>query len=36
MTFDAHVGEVEGRARFASFEDPDGNSLQIIEYLEEH
>ena len=30
--FDAHVGEVEGRARFATFRDPDGNPLQIIEY----
>jgi hypothetical protein len=32
VVFDAHVGEVEGRARFASFADPDGNALQIIEY----
>ncbi|MGH2635814.1 MAG: VOC family protein [Actinomycetota bacterium] len=30
--FHDHVGEVEGRLRFASFEDPDGNRLQIIEY----
>jgi predicted enzyme related to lactoylglutathione lyase len=30
--FDEHVGEVEGFARFASFRDPDGNVLQIIEY----
>jgi catechol 2,3-dioxygenase-like lactoylglutathione lyase family enzyme len=36
VTFDEHVGEVEGRARFASFEDPDGNTLQIIEYFGEH
>lgn len=33
VSFDAHVGEVEGRARFASFADPDGNALQIIEYV---
>jgi len=32
VTFDAHLGEVPGTARYASFEDPDGNSLQIIEY----
>jgi len=32
VVFDPHVGEVEGRARFASFYDPDGNALQIIEY----
>jgi CreA protein len=31
--FDEHVGEVEGLARFASFADPDGNAVQIIEYL---
>lgn len=30
--FDEHVGEVEGFARFATFRDPDGNALQIIEY----
>ena len=27
-----HDGEVEGYARFASFSDPDGNTVQIIEY----
>jgi len=27
-----HEGEVKGFARFASFADPDGNTLQIIEY----
>jgi catechol 2,3-dioxygenase len=27
-----HEGDVEGYARFASFEDPDGNAVQIIEY----
>jgi CreA protein len=30
--FDEHVGEVQGFARFASFRDPDGNAVQIIEY----
>jgi CreA protein len=33
--FDEHVGEVEGFARFASFRDPDGNAVQIIEYAAE-
>ena len=27
-------GEVPGYARYASFADPDGNSMQIIEYAE--
>lgn len=27
-----HEGDVQGYARFASFEDPDGNTVQIIEY----
>jgi catechol 2,3-dioxygenase-like lactoylglutathione lyase family enzyme len=27
-----HEGDVEGYARFASFVDPDGNSVQLIEY----
>lgn len=27
-----HEGDVEGYARFASFEDPDGNTVQLIEY----
>jgi predicted enzyme related to lactoylglutathione lyase len=31
-SFRDDVGEVEGFARFASFEDPDGNPVQIIEY----
>jgi catechol 2,3-dioxygenase-like lactoylglutathione lyase family enzyme len=31
--FDEHLGEVEGFARFALFRDPDGNPIQIIEYL---
>jgi CreA protein len=30
--FDDHVGEVPGFARFATFRDPDGNALQLIEY----
>ena len=32
--FEEHVGEVEGLARFATFRDPDGNPVQIIEYLD--
>lgn len=36
VRFDSQMGEVEGRARFASFADPDGNHLQILEYYEEH
>jgi catechol 2,3-dioxygenase-like lactoylglutathione lyase family enzyme len=31
--FDASVGEVEGFARFSTFRDPDGNPVQLIEYL---
>lgn len=27
-----HQGEVEGYARFASFHDPDENTVQLIEY----
>ena len=34
--FDPHVGEVEGLARFASFTDPDGNRMQLIEHYGEH
>jgi predicted enzyme related to lactoylglutathione lyase len=30
--FEEHLGEVEDFARFASFRDPDGNPVQIIEY----
>jgi catechol 2,3-dioxygenase-like lactoylglutathione lyase family enzyme len=30
--FDAHVGDVEGLARFATCRDPDGNPVQLIEY----
>ena len=32
VTFDAYVGEVGGSARFATFRDPDGNPVQLIEY----
>jgi catechol 2,3-dioxygenase-like lactoylglutathione lyase family enzyme len=32
--FDASVGEVAGYARFATFRDPDGNPVQIIEYAQ--
>ena len=30
--FDAFIGQVEGFARFATFRDPDGNPVQLIEY----
>ncbi len=33
VAFEEPTGEVEGFARFATFRDPDGNPLQIIEYL---
>jgi catechol 2,3-dioxygenase-like lactoylglutathione lyase family enzyme len=32
VAFDAYTGEVEGFARFATFRDPDGNPVQLIEY----
>ena len=32
--FDAYVGEVAGYARFATFRDPDGNPVQVIEYAQ--
>lgn len=32
VRFDAYTGEVEGFARFATFRDPDGNPVQLIEY----
>lgn len=32
VTFEERAGEVEGLARFATFLDPDGNRVQIIEY----
>jgi catechol 2,3-dioxygenase-like lactoylglutathione lyase family enzyme len=34
-TFDENDGEVPGRARFATLHDPDGNVVQLIQYLEE-
>jgi predicted enzyme related to lactoylglutathione lyase len=33
VRFHEHVGEVPGFARFATFEDPDGNVLSLIEYV---
>jgi catechol 2,3-dioxygenase-like lactoylglutathione lyase family enzyme len=33
LAFDEHLGEVPGYARYASFTDPDGNSMQLIEYV---
>jgi catechol 2,3-dioxygenase-like lactoylglutathione lyase family enzyme len=33
VSFEQDNGEVPGLARFASFRDPDGNVVQIIEYL---
>jgi len=30
--FHDHLGEVAGYARFRSFSDPDGNTVQLIEY----
>jgi catechol 2,3-dioxygenase-like lactoylglutathione lyase family enzyme/GNAT superfamily N-acetyltransferase len=33
VTFSPHVGEVQGYARFSSFTDPDGNTVQLIEYV---
>jgi predicted enzyme related to lactoylglutathione lyase len=33
--FEEQVGEVEGYARFATLQDPDGNRVQIIEYARE-
>jgi predicted enzyme related to lactoylglutathione lyase len=32
VVFDDHLGEVPGYARYASFADPDGNAMQLIEY----
>jgi CreA protein len=32
LVFDEHLGEVPGYARYASFTDPDGNAMQLIEY----
>jgi len=33
VRFHEHLGEVPGFARFATFEDPDGNVLSLIEYV---
>jgi catechol 2,3-dioxygenase-like lactoylglutathione lyase family enzyme len=33
VVFDGHESEVAGFARFATFHDPDGNPVQLIEYL---
>jgi catechol 2,3-dioxygenase-like lactoylglutathione lyase family enzyme len=33
VVFDGHESEVSGFARFATFHDPDGNPIQLIEYL---
>ncbi len=33
VQFEEHLGEVPGLARYASFADPDGNSMQLIEYV---
>jgi catechol 2,3-dioxygenase-like lactoylglutathione lyase family enzyme len=32
-TFEGHESEVPGSARFATLHDPDGNPVQLIEYL---
>jgi catechol 2,3-dioxygenase-like lactoylglutathione lyase family enzyme len=34
VVFDGHESEVPGSARFATFHDPDGNPVQLIEYLQ--
>jgi predicted enzyme related to lactoylglutathione lyase len=34
VPFEERVGEVESFARFATFLDPDGNRVQIIEYAQ--
>jgi predicted enzyme related to lactoylglutathione lyase len=33
VEFGDHLGEVAGFARFRSFTDPDGNTVQLIEYV---
>ena len=35
VVFHEHLGEVPGIARYASFDDSDGNSMQLIEYVPE-
>src|SRR5215217_3194177 len=32
VSFGGHLGEVQGVGRYASFNDPDGNALQLFEY----
>lgn len=32
VRFHDHLGEVPGYARFRSFSDPDGNTVQLIQY----
>jgi catechol 2,3-dioxygenase-like lactoylglutathione lyase family enzyme len=34
VVFDGPESEVPGSARFATFHDPDGNPVQLIEYLQ--
>jgi catechol 2,3-dioxygenase-like lactoylglutathione lyase family enzyme len=34
VEFDEHSGEVEGFVRFATFRDPDGNRVELIERLD--
>jgi catechol 2,3-dioxygenase-like lactoylglutathione lyase family enzyme len=34
VEFDEHSGEVEGFVRFATFRDPDGNRVELIERIE--
>ena len=34
VVFDPHEGEVPGVGRYVSFADPDGNSLQLFEYVD--
>jgi catechol 2,3-dioxygenase-like lactoylglutathione lyase family enzyme len=34
VVFDGQEAEVAGFARFATFHDPDGNPIQLIEYLQ--
>lgn len=36
VTFEEHAGEVEGLLRFATFRDPDGNRVDIVEYAGGH
>jgi predicted enzyme related to lactoylglutathione lyase len=36
VAFDEHSGEVEGFARFATFRDPDGNRVELIEHFPRH